>query len=122
MQLNTAQNWTISEHKKAQYAQYGKAILMVAGVVLLSIIFMNGAEASTSGGGGGSDPFASTATQFSGWIQGNLGKSIAILGLIVGSLIAAVKKDLSAMLIPAGIGIGIGIIIGIINASFTAII
>lgn len=68
------------------------------------------------------DEFSSTSTKFEGWIKGNLGKAIALVALIIGAGVAAVKKDGMALVFALFIAIGIGIIVGVINATFTALI
>ncbi|MCM2547540.1 hypothetical protein [Burkholderia glumae] len=64
--------------------------------------------------------FADAATTFTGWVKGNPGKIVAIIGLLYGSAVAVFKKDISAVVLPAGLGITVGTIVGVINASYTA--
>lgn len=95
-----------------------KRVILTAAVILaflaLSIDFAEAARTT--------DEFSATSAKFEGWIKGNLGKTIALVALIIGAGIAAVKKDGMALVFSLFIAIGLGIIVGIINATFTAVI
>lgn len=98
------------------YDRNKSAIFTFALVAAMMYLAMDAEAAKTQ------DEFTETATKFEGWIEGNLGKAVALVALIIGAGIAAVKKDGMALVFAIFIAIGIGIIVGIINASFTALI
>ena len=119
--MNTYLSETSLEQTKKQAVllwKRNKSAIITAAVILAVVcLSIDLAEAANT-----SDEFSSASSKFEGWIKGNLGKAIAIVGLIIGAGIAAVKKDGMALIFAIFISIGIGIIVGIINASFTAVI
>ena len=77
---------------------------------------VSGVEANTGA------EFKDSSKKVSDWVTGNLGKTIAFGGIIVGLAVFAWTRDFKAMALPIIGALMVGIIVGIVNASFGALI
>ena len=93
---------------------------LFAGLILLGLLALLGFGNAALAADGAE--FAAAALKFETWIGGNLGKVAALVALMVGSVVAAFKKDWTWFMGALFLSVGVGIIVGVINASFTAVI
>ena len=97
-----------------------RIVLKITFFVLLAFAlfaFVNDLIAATV-----ADEFQASTNKIQGWIAGNVGKTVSFIALIIGSGLAAFKKDWSTFFGAVVISIGIGVVIGIINSTFGAVL
>jgi conjugal transfer pilus assembly protein TraA len=102
----------LSENSK----QWLKAVASVLAVGA-ALFFLSSVVSANDGA-----EFADAANRFEAWVKGNLGKTAALVALIMGMGYAAFKKDWSGMFGAVILALVVGVIVGIISASFAAVI
>ncbi len=95
--------------------QWGRALLC-AGLLCGLMLLCQHAFASDG------EVLADASNWFEKLLKGYGGKLAALMCLLFGSIMTAIKKDWMYFFSAAGIAIGVNLMIGVINKSFTAII
>ncbi|CAI9009891.1 MULTISPECIES: hypothetical protein [Burkholderia] len=95
--------------------QWAKALLFT--ILIVSIVFTCMHVGASDG-----TEFQDASQKFENWVKGNAGKLAALVCVMIGMFMAAVRKDWNWLFGGVALGLLVGIIVGIINASFTATI
>ncbi|ONY55101.1 hypothetical protein A8F30_33900 [Burkholderia cenocepacia] len=95
--------------------QWAKALLFT--ILIVSIVFTCMHVGASDG-----TEFQDASQKFENWVNGNAGKLAALVCVMIGMFMAAVRKDWNWLFGGVALGLLVGIIVGIINASFTATI
>ena len=103
--------------KNVMVISFQKQWLIVMFVAILAMAFTLTASAATTGA-----EFASLVTKVSGWLNGSLGKLIAIVGVGFAIGMAAVKQDFRPLAVAVLLAAIIAMATGVVSSMFTAII
>ncbi|KMQ81318.1 hypothetical protein BPMI_01951c [Candidatus Burkholderia pumila] len=93
--------------------QWAKALLYT--MLLFALVFTCLHAVASDG-----TEFQEATTKFEGWVKGNAGKLAALVCVLIGMFMAAIRKDWNWLFGGVVLGMIVGIVVGIINASFTA--
>jgi conjugal transfer pilus assembly protein TraA len=90
--------------------------LLLAGLIVLSIIMASMAHAGTD------TTFEAWVTEMEDWLEGSLGKGIAIACVIVGAVAGLMRQSMAAFGIGIGFALGLLYTPDIIDSMFTAVL